>query len=158
MTITIYTPAHVSTSGLNFGLLRSPPLRTLSPARYHRNFSLNCMSLPEKRQESRRLVNVALGVLLQWLAVPKGDSLHSINADMRQRRKQLDPLESYIPAVLLAGVQIKELVKLHHINWYGGSTFFGAWNRGYPLRTTDKNLCIKLSPDIEENAINFAGT
>ncbi|WMV42181.1 hypothetical protein MTR67_035566 [Solanum verrucosum] len=71
MTITMYTPAHVTTSILNSRLLRSPPRQTLSPARYHRNFSLTCALLPETRRESRRLVNIALGVLLQWLALPK---------------------------------------------------------------------------------------
>ncbi|KAK4338598.1 hypothetical protein RND71_043085 [Anisodus tanguticus] len=110
MTITIYTPAHVSTSGLNSRLLRSPPRRTLFPARYHRNFSVSCALFSEKRRESRRLVTVALGVLLQWLAVPK-DAVEASPFDKYVKRKQLDPLEAYVPAVLLAGVQIKELEK-----------------------------------------------
>lgn len=110
MTITMYTPAHVTTSVLNSRLLRSPPRQTLSPARYHRNFSLTCALLPETRRESRRLVNIALGVLLQWLALPK-DAVGASPFDKYVKRKQLDPLEAYVPAVLLAGVQIKELEK-----------------------------------------------
>ncbi|XP_009790842.1 uncharacterized protein LOC107805847 [Nicotiana tabacum] len=109
MTITIYTPAHVSTSSLNFRILRSPPRRTFSPARCHRNFSLSCALLPEKRRESRRSVTVALGILLQWLLVPKDAGASPF--DKYVKRKKLDPLETYIPAVLLAGVQIKELEK-----------------------------------------------
>lgn len=110
MTMTMYTPAHVSTTVLNSAPLRSPPRRTLFPARSHRNFSVSCALLPEKRREGRRLVNVALGVLLQWLAVPK-DAVGASPFDKYVKRKQLDPLESYVPSVLLAGVQIKELEK-----------------------------------------------
>ncbi|XP_004245049.1 uncharacterized protein [Solanum lycopersicum] len=110
MTITVYTPAHVTTSVLNSRLLRSPPRRTLSTARYHRNFCLTCVLIPETRRESRRLVNIALGVLLQWLALPN-DAVGASPFDKYVKRKQLDPLEAYVPAVLLAGVQIKELEK-----------------------------------------------
>ncbi|XP_055820348.1 uncharacterized protein LOC129889175 isoform X2 [Solanum dulcamara] len=71
MTIAMYTPAHVSSSVLNSRFLRPPLRRSLLPSRCHRNFSLTCALLPEKRRQSRRLVNIALGVLLQWLALPK---------------------------------------------------------------------------------------
>lgn len=68
------------------------------------------MLIPETRRESRRLVNIALGVLLQWLALPN-DAVGASPFDKYVKRKQLDPLEAYVPAVLLAGVQIKELEK-----------------------------------------------
>lgn len=96
MTITVYTPAHVTTSVLNSRLLRSPPRRTLSTARYHRNFCLTCVLIPETRRESRRLVNIALGVLLQWLALPNGDSLHSSNANLRHCLMQCALLITFV--------------------------------------------------------------
>ncbi|XP_060208586.1 uncharacterized protein LOC132635982 isoform X1 [Lycium barbarum] len=108
MTITIYTPAHVSTSSLNSP---SPLRRTLLPAARCHNTPAHVSALfSEKRRESRRLVTISLGVLLQWLAAPK-DAVEASPFDKYVKRKQLDPLEAYVPAVLLAGVQIKELEK-----------------------------------------------
>ncbi|KAF3640231.1 putative F-box/LRR-repeat protein 15-like [Capsicum annuum] len=105
MAIAIFT-AHVSTSGLNSRLLRSPPQRTLSPARCHRNFSLSCALFPEKRRESRRLVNLALGVLLQWLVVPQ-DAVGGSPFDKYVKRVS-DSIQSSPLALKLTGFNVNE--------------------------------------------------
>ncbi|XP_057799895.1 uncharacterized protein LOC131015508 [Salvia miltiorrhiza] len=69
---------------------------------------VRCALLPLRRRiESRRSVSLSL-VLLHFFALSK-DALGVSAMDRYVKRKRLDPLEAYIPAVILTEFQIKEL-------------------------------------------------
>ncbi|XP_010261901.1 PREDICTED: uncharacterized protein LOC104600569 [Nelumbo nucifera] len=68
-----------------------------------------CASVPPDRRDSRRSVSIAL-FLSQWLSIPKHASAGSI-LDKYVKRKKLDPLEAYVPPVILTQLQIKDLEK-----------------------------------------------
>ncbi|XP_059644397.1 uncharacterized protein LOC132286148 isoform X2 [Cornus florida] len=68
---------------------------------------VKCASLPPKARESRRLFSVSL---LFLLSIPKNAVAASI-FDKYVKRKKLDPLEAYVPAVILSQLQFKDLGK-----------------------------------------------
>ncbi|KAK2989442.1 hypothetical protein RJ640_018760 [Escallonia rubra] len=72
------------------------------------NFTVQCALFPHQRQETRRSISISL-LLLHLLSVPK----YAIAGGMDKyvKRKKLDPLEAYVPAIILTEVQIKELGK-----------------------------------------------
>ncbi|KAL8497042.1 hypothetical protein ACS0TY_020648 [Phlomoides rotata] len=80
---------------------------TVKPKR--RNFSSRVWSalLPQKKLESRRLVSLSL-VYLHLFSLSK-DAMGATAFDKYVKKKRLDPLEAYIPALLLTGLQIREL-------------------------------------------------
>lgn len=63
---------------------------------------------PQERRESRRLVSISL-VLLHCLSIPKDADASPF--DKYVKRKKLEPLEAYVPAIILTELQIKELGK-----------------------------------------------
>nr|GLL17257.1 uncharacterized protein LOC109183171 [Ipomoea trifida] len=122
-------PAQVSTArSLGSHFTSSSPFSSLFPARRpRRTLRLRCALLSEKRRESRRLVSVSLAAFLHWFSLPKeavGGSIFDKymkrymdfdafvdECSMRASKKKLDPLEAYVPAVILAQLQIKQLGK-----------------------------------------------
>lgn len=54
------------------------------------------------------MVSISL-VLLHWLSVPKNAVAGGF--DRYVKRKKLEPLEAYVPAIILTQMQIKELGK-----------------------------------------------
>lgn len=84
---------------------------SLRPAKLQRrSMELICALVSEERRESRRLVSVSLAAFFCWLSVPK-EAVGGSVFDKYVKRKKLEPLEAYVPAVILAQLQIKQLGK-----------------------------------------------
>lgn len=66
--------------------------------------------LPPTWREGRRTVSLSL-VLSHLLLIPNRDTALASPFDKYVKRKKLDPLEVYIPAVILTEFQIKDLEK-----------------------------------------------
>ncbi|XP_018858489.1 uncharacterized protein LOC118346137 [Juglans regia] len=99
--VMLSTPAYVSAKPLT-----CPP----SVARAQRKLPrMNCALSPSKRRESRRLISISF-VLSHLFSVPNYAIAGSI-FDKYVKRKKLDPLEVYVPAVILTQSQIKDLEK-----------------------------------------------
>lgn len=64
---------------------------------------------PNERRESRRFVSISL-VLLHCVSISK-DAVAGSPFDKYVKRKKLEPLEAYVPAIILTEMQIKELGK-----------------------------------------------
>ncbi|XP_061374945.1 uncharacterized protein LOC133317134 [Gastrolobium bilobum] len=91
------TPAHVS----NKKPLHCP---TSKPKR------VRCAVSPPAWQEGRRVVSISL-VLSHLLLIPNRAVAEGSVFDKYVKRKKLDPLEAYVPAVILTEFQIKDLEK-----------------------------------------------
>ncbi|XP_057504243.1 uncharacterized protein LOC130787808 [Actinidia eriantha] len=82
--------------------------------RYHAPILINkqppirvrCVSCHQNKREGRRLVLI----FLPWLSIPQHAIAGSI-FDNYVKRKKLDPLEAYVPAVILTQLQIEDLGK-----------------------------------------------
>ncbi|GMN63296.1 hypothetical protein TIFTF001_032385 [Ficus carica] len=84
-----------------------PPNLAGKPRKYR---PVTCASAsPSDCWESRRLVSVSL-VLSPFFLIPNNAIAASI-FDRYVKRKKLDPLEAYVPAVILSQLQIKDLEK-----------------------------------------------
>ncbi|KAH6804731.1 hypothetical protein C2S51_032978 [Perilla frutescens var. frutescens] len=68
---------------------------------------VTCALLPQRKLESRRSVSLSL-VFLHFFSLSK-EALGANILDKYVKKKKLDPLEAYIPAVILTEIQIKEL-------------------------------------------------
>ncbi|RAL37954.1 hypothetical protein DM860_000648 [Cuscuta australis] len=89
----------------------SSQFASLLPAKVQRrSLRLICALVSEERRESRRLVSISLAALFYWLSVPK-EAVGGSIFDNYVKRKKLEPLEAYVPAVILAQFQIKQLGK-----------------------------------------------
>ncbi|KAI5669613.1 hypothetical protein M9H77_19466 [Catharanthus roseus] len=107
---TLHTTAPVSME--RFSSMISPTFVStfsLKLSQRQRTFRIGCALLQQERQESRRSVSIAL-VLLHCVSLPK-DAIAASIFDKYVKRKKLDPLETYVPAVILTELQIKELGK-----------------------------------------------
>ncbi|XP_047306878.1 uncharacterized protein LOC124910295 [Impatiens glandulifera] len=72
---------------------------------------LSCtMSNQEKKGESRRLFSISI-VFLHFISSAPHHVMAGTILDKYLKRKKLDPLETYVPAVILTQIQIKELGK-----------------------------------------------
>ncbi|KAK9273694.1 hypothetical protein L1049_018504 [Liquidambar formosana] len=100
------TTAQVSTGPFNSTF---PPLTPNHTSRGTKASPVRCASFPPKWRESRRLVTISL-ILSHCLSVPNYAIAGSI-FDKYVKRKKLDPLEAYVPAVILTQLQIKDLEK-----------------------------------------------
>ncbi|KAJ1382284.1 hypothetical protein SESBI_44416 [Sesbania bispinosa] len=90
------------------------------PAHVSNNKPLQCSSWKAKRvrcalspptwREGRRMVSLSL-VLSHFLLIPNRAAAEGSLLDKYVKRKKLDPLESYVPAVILTEFQIKDLEK-----------------------------------------------
>lgn len=79
-----------------------------SPERKLRTLTVRCAVFPEERRETRRLVSISV-VLLHFLSIPKDATASPF--DKYVKRKKLEPLEAYVPAIILTEMQIEELGK-----------------------------------------------
>ncbi|KAE9609307.1 hypothetical protein Lal_00020051 [Lupinus albus] len=61
-------------------------------------------------QESRRIVSISIA-LSHFLLIPNRAAAEGTMLDKYVKRKKLDPLEAYVPAVILTQFQIKDLEK-----------------------------------------------
>eukprot|EP00262_Sarcandra_glabra_P000976 TRINITY_DN10992_c0_g1_i1.p1 TRINITY_DN10992_c0_g1~~TRINITY_DN10992_c0_g1_i1.p1 ORF type:complete len:245 (-),score=18.49 TRINITY_DN10992_c0_g1_i1:146-880(-) len=91
--------------------------RSLGPSRTwkeKRPGRVNCSSFHQNKGQSRRAVSIAF-LICHWFS----NSYHA-NADSPfdkyVKRKKLDPLESYVPAVLLTQLQFQDLEKTLEID------------------------------------------
>ncbi|XP_027080025.1 uncharacterized protein LOC113779049 [Coffea eugenioides] len=89
--------------------LISPAILTLNQRKKHTSEVGCALFMQERRQSRRGLVSAALA-LLNCLSLPK-DAMGGGIFDKYLKRKKLDPLESYVPAVILTELQIKDLGK-----------------------------------------------
>ncbi|KAJ0744826.1 hypothetical protein HanPI659440_Chr10g0392041 [Helianthus annuus] len=101
---TTNTNAQVSTSHFN-SRFRLNSVPQLTPGR---RLTVRCAVFPHEQRQSRRLVSISL-VLFHCLSIPK-DAVGS-PFDKYVKRKKLEPLEAYVPAIILTEMQIKELGK-----------------------------------------------
>ncbi|KAI9192110.1 hypothetical protein LWI28_018454 [Acer negundo] len=102
MATTLHTPAHVSTSRFSCSTFyHSTKANKLQRVR--------CALSPPEWRESRRLVSFSL-VLSNLLFFPKNAIAGNL-LDKYVKRKKLDPLEVYVPPVILTQLQIKDLEK-----------------------------------------------
>lgn len=106
----LHPSAHVSMERFS-SMISSPYLSILNLKlkQRQRTSRVGCALLQPERRESRRLVSLAL-VFLHCISLPT-DAIGASIFDKYVKRKKLDPLETYIPAVILTEVQIKELGK-----------------------------------------------
>ncbi|GER35375.1 calcium-binding EF-hand family protein [Striga asiatica] len=85
------------------------PRFSVRPSRVNFSCRVKCAVLHETRRDSRRSVSISL-VFLHFFSLSKDASGASM-LDKYVKKKKLDPLEAYIPAVILTELQIKELGK-----------------------------------------------
>ncbi|KAG9157058.1 hypothetical protein Leryth_009095 [Lithospermum erythrorhizon] len=104
-----YTINMAQVSTFQFNSLCFPSSLT-SRKYYHqrRSFNVTCALLHSNGVHSRRLASATL-LLLHCLYIPR---VAATIFNKYMKRKKLDPLESYIPAVILAQLQIQELGEL----------------------------------------------
>ncbi|KMT17854.1 hypothetical protein BVRB_2g033870 [Beta vulgaris subsp. vulgaris] len=86
----------------------SPPPSLYSIPLKHYKTTPNCALSPENWKESRRLVSISL-VLLHSLSSLPPYAIAGSSFDKYIRRKKLEPLEDYVPAVILTQLQIKDI-------------------------------------------------
>ncbi|KAL9442098.1 hypothetical protein AB3S75_020581 [Citrus x aurantiifolia] len=108
---TLNAPAHFSTSPCTYSTIP----RYLSPnctTKTNRSQRVRCALSPSNWRESRRrLVSFSLA-LSQLLFLPNTDNATAGSLwDKYVKKKKLDPLEVYIPPVILTQLQIKDLEK-----------------------------------------------
>ncbi|KAK9078492.1 hypothetical protein SSX86_002549 [Deinandra increscens subsp. villosa] len=105
---TTTTNAQFSTSHLKSRFC----LPQLTPAgRKSRALTVRCAVSPLEQRQSRRLVSISL-VLFHCFSIPKdADAVAGSPFDKYVKRKKLEPLEVYVPAIILTEMQIKELGK-----------------------------------------------
>ncbi|XP_002281444.2 uncharacterized protein LOC100249293 [Vitis vinifera] len=102
------TPAQLSRSPFNSAFSRSRFPYSNSLRRKNSTPVRRALS-PQEWRESRRLVSISL-MLFHCLSFPKHALAGNI-FDKYVKRKKLDPLDAYVPAIILTQLQIKDLVK-----------------------------------------------
>ncbi|KAG8375759.1 hypothetical protein BUALT_Bualt10G0133700 [Buddleja alternifolia] len=120
--MTTTTTAHVSTGHLASAL---PSSFTVKPRRRTFSSNVRCALYPQTPRQSRRSVSLSL-VFLHFFSLTKfcisfpfvctyqlylaaADAIGATAFDKYVKKKKLDPLEAYVPAVILTELQIKEL-------------------------------------------------
>ncbi|XP_050884749.1 uncharacterized protein LOC127087870 isoform X2 [Lathyrus oleraceus] len=71
---------------------------------------VNCELSPPSCREGRRMVSISL-VLSPFLLIPNRADAEGNLLDRYAKRKKLEPLETYVPAVILTQFQIEDLDK-----------------------------------------------
>ncbi|XP_071717306.1 uncharacterized protein [Rutidosis leptorrhynchoides] len=107
MTTTI-TTAQFSTHHLNSNFFRHT-VPSLTAARKSRTSTVRCAVFPNERRQSRRSISISV-ILLHFLSIPK-EAVAGSPFDKYMKRKKLEPLEAYVPAIILTEMQIQELGK-----------------------------------------------
>ncbi|KAL7001845.1 hypothetical protein U1Q18_002993 [Sarracenia purpurea var. burkii] len=85
-------------------------LPNLRNQKQQQSVRVKCALLHQENRESRRLVSISLVFSLHCLSIPQHAIAGNI-LDKYVKRKKLDPLETYIPAVILTQLQIEDLGK-----------------------------------------------
>ncbi|KAJ8767337.1 hypothetical protein K2173_017381 [Erythroxylum novogranatense] len=92
-------------------LVSNNPINPSAPKRYYiSKNSVSCALSTPRWRESRRLFSISL-LLSPFILLPSHHSFAGSFLDKYVKRKRLDPLEAYIPAVILTEFQIKDLEK-----------------------------------------------
>ncbi|KAL2517966.1 hypothetical protein Adt_14213 [Abeliophyllum distichum] len=114
-TTTITLPAHVST-GSFYSVFPSSRISGFKLKQRQNTFGsrVRCALFPPETMQRRRLVSLSL-VFLHFLSLSK-DAMGGSVLDKYLKKKKLDPLEAYIPAVILTALQIKELGKFLQVD------------------------------------------
>lgn len=110
MGVTI-TAAQVSTGrSYSTSFFGYQPPSNLMPKGKQSPFRVRCALFPQERRESRRLVSGSLLCLYCTISIPK----YAVAGvfDKYMKRKKLDPLEAYVPAIILTQLQIEDLGKI----------------------------------------------
>ncbi|XP_068660892.1 uncharacterized protein [Aristolochia californica] len=94
-------------SRLSVSFSLAPPNQT---SRSKTSSRVKCDASSEERSVSRRTVSVAVS-LFHWCCSNPRDANAGSILDKYVKRKKLDPLEVYVPAVLLSQSQFKDLEK-----------------------------------------------
>ncbi|KAI4316470.1 hypothetical protein L6164_024448 [Bauhinia variegata] len=102
------TPAHVSNKSFHSSIL-AVPSPSSSTLKSKRPLCVRCAESPPKWREGRRLLSISLA-LSHLFFIPNSVTAGS-PFDKYVKRKKLEPLEVYIPAVILAQLQFKDLDK-----------------------------------------------
>ncbi|XP_050220541.1 uncharacterized protein LOC126670763 [Mercurialis annua] len=112
MAVTPHTTAHFSTNPLKL----SSSLNKFPPKVNVLRCALSTPKLDEetKNSSSRRLVSISL--LISHLLVVPNHAKAAGYFDKYVKRKKLDPLEAYVPAVILTQFQIKDLEKILEVD------------------------------------------
>ncbi|CAG7866317.1 unnamed protein product [Brassica rapa] len=84
------------------------------PLSNHHRQRLTCASSssPLVWKQSRRVISVSVSFLLSRLLLFPNDAMASSLIDKYVKRKRLDPLEAYVPPVILAQLQFQDLEKI----------------------------------------------
>ncbi|XP_031277281.1 uncharacterized protein LOC116135705 [Pistacia vera] len=108
---TLRTPAHSSTTpfGFSFSSLPRSLSQNYAAAKTNRPPVRCALKSPPEWRESRRLVSFSLA-LSQLLFLPN-DAIGGSLLDKYVKKKKLDPLEVYVPPLILTQLQIKDLEK-----------------------------------------------
>ncbi|CAI9755751.1 unnamed protein product [Fraxinus pennsylvanica] len=106
-TTTVSLPAHVSFCSVF-------PSSRVSFFNLKQRRSVRCALFPPEARQSRRFVSLSL-VFLNFLSLPR-DAMGGSVLDKYLKKKKLDPLEAYIPAVILTELQIKDLGKFLEVD------------------------------------------
>uniref|UniRef100_A0A7C8YHC7 DUF7880 domain-containing protein n=1 Tax=Opuntia streptacantha TaxID=393608 RepID=A0A7C8YHC7_OPUST len=104
-----------STFASTFSHSLSPSYSNSTPLERRKRMLMCAMPRPQNWRESRRLVAISLVLLHSASSIPPyaiGGSIF----DKYVKKKKLEPLEAYVPAVILTELQIKDLEKLLESN------------------------------------------
>nr|XP_043624703.1 uncharacterized protein LOC122596226 [Erigeron canadensis] len=104
---TTTTTAHFSTNHFNNSKFSRQPL---TAERKLRTLTVRCTVFPDGPRQSRRFVSIS-AVVLHCLSFTPKDAMAGSPFDKYVKRKKLEPLEAYVPAIILTELQIKELGK-----------------------------------------------
>ncbi|KAL5783524.1 hypothetical protein ACOSP7_008553 [Xanthoceras sorbifolium] len=105
MATKLHTPVHVSTGRISCSTFYQSLFTKAN--KFPR---VSCALSPPGWRESRRLVSFSL-VISHLLFFPNNNAVAGSLLDKYVKRKKLDPLEVYVPPVILTQLQIKDLEK-----------------------------------------------
>ncbi|KAL5786443.1 hypothetical protein ACOSQ2_008835 [Xanthoceras sorbifolium] len=105
MATKLHTPVHVSTGRFSCSTFYQSLFTKAN--KFPR---VSCALSPPGWRESRRLVSFSL-VISHLLFFPNNNAIAGSLLDKYVKRKKLDPLEVYVPPVILTQLQIKDLEK-----------------------------------------------
>ncbi|XP_028807069.1 uncharacterized protein LOC114761802 [Neltuma alba] len=103
------SPAHFSNKLFNSSTSLLPPVSQNFTSKPKQALRVRCALSPTKWREGRRPVSISLA-LSHLLFIPNQAASGSI-LDRYVKKKRLDPLEVYVPPIILTQLQIKDLEK-----------------------------------------------
>ncbi|XP_021744324.1 uncharacterized protein LOC110710346 [Chenopodium quinoa] len=97
-----------------------------------------CALSPQNLKESRRVVSISLLLLHSFSSLPP-NSIAGGLFDRYVKKKKLEPLESYVPAVILTQLQIKEIEKSLEVD-QPQYAFYRSFLRSGPAASFRSNI------------------